>query len=381
MGHTARSSGKQRRSKRGSLVVLMGWLGLFAVAAAQTAVMLPPSVTPLPALAGLGFPVGAVLLLAGCYTAWRQRRWKAGSLMLVALVMTAPLFRATWGCAGCGTQEGAGPEFAVVSWNVRLYDHYGWVGGESETGRSDVRKGIMAAIEDAAPDVLCVQEHFELTDRAAFPVVQPLNAAVGRGAPAYSHVVIARSKKDRRFGLATWSKWPIVGRSSIAFGTRNNNVCAITDVDWDGDTVRIFNAHFSSLRFEEEDYAALEEGVPNAEGRERIWGRMRSAYVNRVDQVTQVMEAVESSPHPVVLCGDFNDTPTSWALARCRAALQDSHDARFLSMDGTWQGPLPGVRIDHILVGEDWSVQSHETGGEGLSDHRFVKAVMQGVRP
>ncbi len=272
MGHTARSSGKQRRSKRGSLVVLMGWLGLFAVAAAQTAVMLPPSVTPLPALAGLGFPVGAVLLLAGCYTAWRQRRWKAGALMLVALVMTAPLFRATWGCAGCGTQEGAGPEFAVVSWNVRLYDHYGWVGGESETGRSDVRKGIMAAIEDAAPDVLCVQEHFELTDRAAFPVVQPLNAAVGRGAPAYSHVVIARSKKDRRFGLATWSKWPIVGRSSIAFGTRNNNVCAITDVDWDGDTVRIFNAHFSSLRFEEEDYAALEEGVPNAEGRERIWG-------------------------------------------------------------------------------------------------------------
>ena len=194
-------------------------------------------------------------------------------------------------------------------------------------------------------------------------------------------MVIARSKKDRRFGLATWSKWPIVGRSSIAFGTRNNNVCAITDVDWDGDTVRIFNAHFSSLRFEEEDYAALEEGVPNAEGRERIWGRMRSAYVNRVDQVTQVMEAVESSPHPVVLCGDFNDTPTSWALAHCRAALQDSHDARFLSMDGTWQGPLPGVRIDHILVGEDWSVQSHETGGEGLSDHRFVKAVMQGVRP
>jgi endonuclease/exonuclease/phosphatase family metal-dependent hydrolase len=133
------------------------------------------------------------------------------------------------------------------------------------------------------------------------------------------------------------------------------------------------------MRFEEEDYAALEEGVPNAAGRERIWGRMKAAYVERVAQVTTVMEAVEESPHPVVLCGDFNDTPTSWAHAHCRLQLKDSHDARLFRMDGTWQGAVPGVRIDHLLVGPQWTALDYATGGDGLSDHRFVKAVLQAV--
>lgn len=373
--------GKRRRSRRGSLLVLLGWGGAVSVAVAQIAVLVPPDITALPALGGLSFPVGAVLLLAGGVAAWRQRRWKAAVFMTLLILWAAPLYKATWGCAGCGMPDADGPTFKVLSWNVRLYDYYGWLGGTSQAGRSGVRKDIMEAVSVASPDVLCVQEHFELLDKAGFPVVQPLNEAIGKGSPAFSHVVIARSKKDRRFGVATWSRWPIVGRSAIEFGTRSNNVCAVTDVAWNGDTVRIFNAHFSSLRFEAEDYAALEEGVPDAEGRGRIWGRMSAAYVERVEQVSRVMEAVEASPHPVVLCGDFNDTPTSWALARCRKTLRDSHDARLFTLDGTWQGALPGVRIDHVLAGEDWSVLAHSTGGVGLSDHRYVSAVLGAVRP
>jgi endonuclease/exonuclease/phosphatase family metal-dependent hydrolase len=361
--------------------MFLGWMGWISVLLAQWAVTVSPDVTALPALAGLTFPIGAPLLLFGSFTALRRRRWKAAMAMWALVLWSAPLFQATWGCAGCGMEASEGSEFKVVSWNVRLFDYYGWLGGDGEAGRNEVRREIIATVGAAAPDVLCLQEYFELTDKAAFPVVQPLNLAMGNGAPAFSHVVIARSKSDRKFGVATWSRWPIVGRSAIEFGTRNNNVCAVTDVAWEGDTVRIFNAHFSSLRFEQEDYAALEEGMPDAEGRGRIWGRMSAAYVERVEQVSRVMEAVEASPHPVVLCGDFNDTPTSWALARCRKSLRDSHDARFLTLDGTWQGALPGVRIDHVLAGEDWSVKSHGTGGEGLSDHRYVSVGLGAVRP
>lgn len=380
MGGQARGKGRARKRKKGRLGMLLGWAGFVAVFAAQLAVHVPPDVSAIPALAGLAFPVGAVFLLLGAATALRRRRWKAMVAMVALLLWSGPLLRATWGCAGCGMEDAGGPEFRVMSWNVRLFDYYGWLGGNGESGRNGIRRDIIGAIGDETPDVLCLQEYFELTDKADFPVVQPLNLAMGNGAPAYSHVVFVRSKQDRKFGVATWSRWPIVGRSSIAFGTRNNNVCAITDVLWQDDTVRIFNVHFSSLRFEQEDYAALQEGMPDAEGRERIWGRMRSAFVERVEQVSQVMAAVESSPHPVLLCGDFNDTPTGWTLSRCRKTLRDSHDARFLTMDGTWQGALPGIRIDHVLVGEHWSVRSHRTGGTGLSDHRYVTAELQAVR-
>ena len=379
MGRT--SIERKGKKKRGRLAMTLGWAGWCAVLTAQVATLVSPEVSTLPALAGLAFPIGAPLLLIGGLTALRRRRWKALLAMWALVAWTMPLFRATWGCAGCGMPEAEGPSLTLVSWNVRLFDYYGWLGGDGEEGRNEVRRDIIATIGTSAPDVLCMQEYFELTDKAAFPVVQPLNGVVGGGGPAYSHVVIARSRQDRKFGVATWSRWPIIGRDAIEFGTRNNNVCAVTDIAWEGDTVRIFNAHFSSLRFEREDYAALEEGVPDAAGRERIWGRMRSAYVARVDQVSRVMEAVEASPHPVVLCGDFNDTPTGWTLARCRRTLRDSHDTQFLTMDGTWQGALPGVRIDHVFVGDSWAVRSHETGGDGLSDHRLVKAVLQAVRP
>ena len=244
---------------------------------------------------------------------------------------------------------------------------------------TDTKERILGEISAAGPDVLCIQEYFELDPERSFPVAQPLGKAVG--GEGDQHVVISRRKGPRSFGVATWSKWPIVRRSSIDFGTRKNNVCAVTDVAWEGDTVRIFNAHLASLRFEQEDYAAIEEGVPNAEGRQRIWDLMRLAYVERVAQVDAVMEAVRESPHPVVLCGDFNDTPVSWSLEQCRADLKDSHDVRWFNMDGTWQGAVPGVRIDHILMGKDWTGKSYATGGEGLSDHRFVKAVLQAARP
>ncbi|MDA9864109.1 endonuclease/exonuclease/phosphatase family protein [Flavobacteriales bacterium] len=372
-------SGKGPKSKRGKLAMMVGWLGTLSVLAAWAATVISPATTTLPALAGLFFPIGAVMWGMGWITAARSWRLKSLLVMTLAGALCAPLFRATWGCGGCGSPEGTGEVLTVVSWNVRLFDFYGWLDNSENGGPENSTKNrIMEAIASAGPDVLCLQEYFELDPERSFPVVSPLDGAVGDG--AQHHVVISRRKGPRSFGVATWSKWPIVRRSSIDFGTRKNNVCAVTDVVWEGDTVRIFNAHFSSLRFEEEDYAALEDGVPNAAGRERIWGRMRSAYVERVAQVKAVMEAVQVSPHPVVLCGDFNDTPTSWSLAHCRAELKDSHDVRWFSMDGTWQGAVPGVRIDHIFMGKEWAGKSYTTGGVGLSDHRFVRAELQVAR-
>lgn len=373
MARKSRRSARKGRTGRGRIGTFLGWVGCAGVLAAALAVKIPPDGTPWPALAGLAFPISALLLVVGLVTALWRRRWWPLMAWAAAVLWTLPLFVATWGCGGFDGRGATGtPALTVMSWNVRLFDYYDWLRSK-EAPAGQVKSDIMAAISEAAPDVLCLQEYLELEDAGHFPVKGPLDAALG-GGDAEGHVVIARSREGRSFGVATWSRWPIVGRSSIDFGTRKNNVCAVTDIDWDGQRVRIFNAHFSSMRFEREDYAALEEGVPDAEGRERIWGHMRSAYKERVRQVEAVMEQVERSPYPVILCGDFNDTPTSWALARCRMSLKDTHDSRWFRLDGTWEGPIPGVRIDHILASPGWKVRSHETGGSGLSDHRFVKA-------
>jgi endonuclease/exonuclease/phosphatase family metal-dependent hydrolase len=366
-----------KERKKGRLALALGAIGAIGSWAAFLATLISPSVVPLPALAGLGFPVFGVLLLFGVLMALRFGRWRSASIFVLTVLVTAPLYRSTWGDFGIAMPVGpkSGPVLKCMSWNVRLFDHYGWLGG--------VKSDIMKSIEKEGPNVLCLQEHFKAASPSSFPIGEPLLMALAGGAedPVNQHLVWAREKGGRKFGVGTWTTQPIVRREAIRFGTRSNNVCAITDVVWEGDTLRVFNVHFASLHFDSQDYEALEGGVPDAEVRERMWSRMKQAYALRVDQVKAVLAAVENSPHPVLLCGDFNDTPVSWTLSTLRSTLRDAHDVQGFRMDGTWQGAVPGVRIDHVLVDPSWEVLSYQTGGNGLSDHRFVAAELRVLNP
>ena len=362
----------QRR--KGRLSIWLGFLASVEVLAAHVSLMWSPAHWAVPALAGLAFPVFGAVLLGATVGAFRRRRmvWAAGFVLLV--VISAPLYRHVWGGFGWGLPQAEvdAPSLTTMSWNVRLYDRYGWLG-------EGTREGIFKAVEAEGPDLLCLQEHFRDPDPRSFPVEGPMRSAMtaqGKGEVGL-HEVWAKGKAGRRFGVATWSRHPIVGRESISFGTSSNNVCAVTDIVWQDDTVRVFNAHFASLRFGSAEYAALEEGLPDADGRQRIWSRMQEAYKARVAQVELVMEAVSKSPHPVLLCGDFNDVPISWALEKVRLQLRDAHDVRGLRMDGTWQGAIPGVRIDHIFVDLDMPVLSYRTGGKERSDHGYVLSQIQ----
>ena len=364
--------------RRGRLWIFLGLVAAVGVLWAHLAVRLSPAQWALPALAGLGFPVFGGVLVLSVAVLLRRRRWAWALGMALLVWASMGLYRSVWGGFGIGLPEARedAPALTLMGWNVRLYDRYGWLG-------DDAMGGITAAVDAERPDVLCVQEHYRDPDPKAFPVEAPMRRAVGgvEKAPVYLHEVWARGKAGRRFGVATFSRHPIVGRADLSFGTTSNNACAVTDIAWAGDTVRVFNAHFASLHFGSQEYAALEEGVPDAEGRQRIWSRMREAYMERVTQVGQVMAEVARSPHPVMLCGDFNDVPVSWALQQARDHLRDAHDVRGGRMDGTWQGAVPGVRIDHVFVDPAWPVLSYGTGGDGLSDHRYVKAVVQAPSP
>lgn len=364
---------EKKRRKKGRLGLALGVVGMLGVWVAHLATWVSPSVFPLPALAGLGFPGFGVLLLFGVIVALRFGRWRSAMAFGFTVVLSFSLFKSTWGDFGRGMPvvSEETKTLKCMSWNVRLFDRYGWLGG--------VKSDLFSAIRGERPDVLCVQEHFQAAYPASFPVEGPMRTALetNQKDQVDSHVVWAREKAGRKFGVSTWSRHPIVGREAIRFGTRSNNACAITDILWEGDTIRVFNVHFASLHFDSEDYQALEGGVPDAAGRQRMWARMKQAYSQRVDQVTAVLNAVESSPHPVMVCGDFNETPVSWSVTAMRSTLRDAHDVRGFRLDGTWQGALPGIRIDHLLVDPEWQVLSYATGGNGLSDHRFIAAELR----
>jgi endonuclease/exonuclease/phosphatase family metal-dependent hydrolase len=75
-------------------------------------------------------------------------------------------------------------------------------------------------------------------------------------------------------------------------------------------------------------------------------------------QHTEVLLGPEWLGHPdcrtpIVLCGDFNDGPTSPTCRRFQGLLRDAQ----LALDGrtprkTWLGRFPLARIDHVFVGQ-----------------------------
>ena len=344
----------------------------------------PPSSALMLAPFGLIFPAAMIGALLGIFALLVLRRWRVLLWGALLAYFAMPALRATLGTAQAhSTAAQAAPDHApylkTMTWNVRLFDFYGWTDGreaprrdEDERSGSGVKAAIFEQISQQAPDVLCLQEFYFHSDPRKYNTTDSL---LSRASFADFHAVYTHHMHAQHFGVATFSRHPIIAREAIHFESDDNNVCAVTDiVRAPGDTVRIFNAHLSSLRFQVEDYQALEGHVPDAGERARLLGRLTRAYRLREDQMTMVLDAVAASPYPSMLCGDFNDTPVSFALFQARRLLGDAHDVCPLlsALSATWQGAVPGVRIDYIFHDRAWVPSKYRQGGDLLSDHRWV---------
>mgnify|MGYP000267215571 FL=1 len=61
---------------------------------------------------------------------------------------------------------------------------------------------------------------------------------------------------------------------------------------------------------------------------------MRHHAIRRNRQADLLANAIAESPYPVIVCGDFNDTPASYVYRKISRSLQDC----FLQAGRTWKG-------------------------------------------
>ena len=113
------------------------------------------------------------------------------------------------------------------------------------------------------------------------------------------------------------------------------------------DSIRIYNVHLASNWFESEDYEFLER--PSVEGAESIIERLKTSFFKRAKQVKAIKAHMSTSPYPIILCGDFNDTPTSFSYKQLSEGLIDSFTYAGTGLGQTYNGKFPKLRIDYIL--------------------------------
>lgn len=270
--------------------------------------------------------------------------------------------------------EGAGPGVKVMSYNVRLFDLYNW------TGNRKAHIGIFEQLGRADADILCLQEFFHSPDTLFFRTRDKLLNELEYTAVHEHYTRLPRY--DQHFGIAIFSKLPIVGTGHIPFPENKNNQCIWADVVLGNDTVRVYNAHLASYHFGDADYKfleSLEEGTQGESLRSgglRILKRLRRGFRLRASEVRLVAEHIRASPHPAIYCGDMNDVPMSYGYHRLRELLDDAFTESGQGTGDTYNGLLPSMRIDHILHDPRLASWAFETHPEELSDHKAISCTI-----
>ena len=232
--------------------------------------------------------------------------------------------------------------FKVLSYNVRLFNYF-----ENHTVNSG--KKITEFIKSQKPDIICLQEFFI----SGYPSVEEALFIDALGGKYYSHIKVLGSGKNRYYGIVTLSRFPIVGRGEIIH-PGSSSLSIYTDVLIQNDTFRIFNNHLQSFRLKSMERSFIEE-LTTYNDKETINEvkslsvSLKKGFVKRALQAQVVKEHINRSTHPVIVAGDFNDTPVSYAYRKIRKGLNDSFVNSGYGAGFTYKGNYPPNRIDYIL--------------------------------
>lgn len=345
------------------------FIGIIGMALAVLATRIPPQEQVWLAFFGLSYPVWLALAILGMFYSVARKRWWLFGVLAAVLVLTASYNLATFGM-GSGDrpdaeQSGAYQTLRVMSYNVRLFDLYNWGGGKN------TRNEIFDFLEAHPVDVLCFQEFYHTDNKGAFDTRDTMltfleNKYVHE---RYTHEMTG----EQYFGVVTMSRFPIINRGEIAFSSDANNFCIYSDIVVASDTFRVYNTHLASIRFQPEDYTAIDRGPDRKEAERLLW-RLAKAFRKRGEQIDTIAGELEKSPYPSILCGDFNDTPVSYAYGRMSAHMTDAFVGNHTGFGGTHIGLFPFLRIDYVWTSEQFQTVYFKLHEQiELSDHHPIE--------
>ena len=368
---SARAKRRDRPLKRFSRNVLLtvNIVLVLMLILAYLSVYIHPSSTAIPALFGLAYPYIAAANLVMMLIWLLFRRWYV-FISLVAVALGFGHIHNFIRFSNHGTE--LHHDIKVMSYNVRLFNFY----EESET---DTYRKMLELLRKENPGILCLQEYFVKGDPAAGE--RKLKEALG--GKLYTHFKLVKSGSASRYGIATISRYPIIYRGDIVH-PGSSSLTVFSDVVIDTDTFRIYNNHLQSFRLRRVEGTLLSDITGEEQGGSMksitgIYKSLTHGFASRALQVDRVRKHIETSPYPVIVAGDFNDTPISYTYHKMIRGLKDAFVEAGYGAGFTYRGKYPPNRIDYILYNEDIECKDFDIVKVRYSDHYPIIAYFRRV--
>jgi endonuclease/exonuclease/phosphatase family metal-dependent hydrolase len=327
---------------------------------AYVSVFIPPEALWISAFFALSIPLflvfHSVLLVF-----WGVRRSFHSLFPLLGLLLGWPFAEATFQFPKLAAKEAA--SLGVLSYNVRVFNQY------HDESQEEPKKMIEWVVNHPA-DIKCLQEYFEAPNRPIYNVVPRFRAS------GYSRyfVPVSGSARRGRYGLAIYSRYPIVRRGVVPFKRATYNKAIFADIVLPKqDTLRVYNAHLQSMHIDESAFTG-------EYGWERKFRaallRYRRGVAYRSQQAEAIAAHAAASPYPVIVCADLNDPPYSFSYFHLKQHLESTFEKAGQGFGFSYNGPLWFLRIDHQFAGGSITPVSYQNHRDAaLSDHfpNYVK--------
>ena len=338
---------KKRRSFLGRLLVglltVLAWAGVLAMALSVLSGYINPSQFVWASFFGLAFweilafnAVVFVLLLM----LWSRRVWIA----VLALAIAVPGFLRSYS----NGKAHEGGNLRVMSYNVQMFkDLY-----DEQKPSADVACGIINLVREQHPDVLCIQEFGNFIPKTGRKECIRQFGEMAGMPYHYYHT------KAYFGGNVIYSKHPLSLVPDQTHLGEENDYGAVVEVDaGNKGEFLLICTHLNSFRLTKQEVTVFSE-PGNSKQEVQKYGKsivvkLKEAYQLRSRQVDQLLADIPHDGRPVLLCGDFNDTPLSYTYNQMRkAGYIDTFTKVGRGIKPTYAGKLPLLRIDYIWGNE-----------------------------
>ncbi|MEI6747617.1 MAG: endonuclease/exonuclease/phosphatase family protein [Bacteroidota bacterium] len=343
------------------------WINLFSIISLICA-YLAPYISPVVfwpiAFFGLAFPV-IVLINAVISLIWLfiSPRFALLSLILILAGIRPIKNEYQW---KSNKTDNIKTGISIVSYNVHDFS-----GINDGVRHHSVQQEIFTFIRSHKPQIICLQdlpvywkERCTTLDGFARELNMKsiyINSFAGDTVRSFNSTALLTSYTKIGFG-------ELSDPNNLSFAVYN-------DLQIGTDTLRVYSVHLSSIMlFGEKSMltaSGLVTGDKSGMPRQmfRIIRKLRAAFIRRATQADILKANILRSPFPVIVCGDFNDTPLSYAIHTIRKGLKDSFIEKGYGFGRTYIGSNVPLRIDNVFADPSFYVSKHEVVNIRLSDH------------
>lgn len=277
-----------------------------------------------------------VLVFIALLLLWSRKVWIA----VIALAISIP---GVYKCYSFGKPIADDTAIRVMSYNVHYFRPI-----DNKTDTEEFAYKIINKIREENVDVFCCQEF------SPFKKGLSRNKCIDEFAQSAGLQHVYYNKKQNFGGNVIFSKYPLekIADSSDLGKEIASGVMTVVNSGEKGRFL-VANMHLVSNQITDGEINVL---VHSSEHRNQldtvgmsVARKLKYAFEVRSGEISDVLKSLATYDGPIIICGDFNDTPLSYTYKQMqRAGFVDTFTKVGRGIKPTYAGKLPLIRIDYI---------------------------------